>query len=586
MPSFSWTTVAVIFTFLVVCRTQNENQSENERASQSQQVIEELARQLLLQHEHMEESVRTSGHSGLKQIREYWGGTKPYYTTHFTSESAGSIHNHANAVRTMGLGELSVVLNGVEFRTRHNDYRLVMPSRTSQDFHAVEDIPLPAVPPEVSNKRSIWEQIMEMREWFKAWKDQDYSVRDYRDYFKANLCYLEGAWLEPSQAELEGFTSFRHFVDADNWDDLEQKICFTAFSGKKHYHENLSRLPRRVIRVENGVPIYAQWNYRMLCHPLDQDLPLDSFLPVDDLAVRVGRSMTMEEYSTSRAARFRLKSEYSSGTEGIRFRELLDDLMEQIPGKNNYNARFTDESYGETACTVDSTDENVEPLNTGFYHRWFKVRDIHEAWDNRSRGYSDDTVFMAMTDHPQVVSHALNDCREDHDHGHGQNSQRHCSYYEQRWTYAIPFEIVYTTPLSNWNPLDIEYKGLPKSEEGLTVEADDRDGTRIYHKAYNGSNLETYYRTPAYFFLGDEVTPAPADTTKNEVNVLDKYGRVRQTKASGHRVLLPNISGIGVLRQRYPIFPVYQEGSAHWKELEALKEFVLHADERRRIMET
>ena len=39
-----------------------------------------------------------------------------------------SIHDHANNIRTVGMGEFVAVLNGVEFRTRHNDYRLYMPS--------------------------------------------------------------------------------------------------------------------------------------------------------------------------------------------------------------------------------------------------------------------------------------------------------------------------------------------------------------------------------------------------------------------------------------------------------------------------
>lgn len=47
------------------------------------------------------------------------------------------------------MGELLAVLNGVEFRTRHNDYKMRMPSRTSKDYGATEDIPYPAVPPQV-----------------------------------------------------------------------------------------------------------------------------------------------------------------------------------------------------------------------------------------------------------------------------------------------------------------------------------------------------------------------------------------------------------------------------------------------------
>ena len=35
-------------------------------------------------------------------------------------------------------------------RTRHNDYKLVMPSTTTSGFKDNEEIPFPEVPPEVS----------------------------------------------------------------------------------------------------------------------------------------------------------------------------------------------------------------------------------------------------------------------------------------------------------------------------------------------------------------------------------------------------------------------------------------------------
>ena len=61
-----------------------------------------------------------------------------------------------------------MVLNGVEFRTRHNDYTLQMPSTTTKDYNAVEDIEFPPVPPEVLSKETVLEQIDEMREYFRG----------------------------------------------------------------------------------------------------------------------------------------------------------------------------------------------------------------------------------------------------------------------------------------------------------------------------------------------------------------------------------------------------------------------------------
>ena len=64
----------------------------------------------------------------------------------------------------------------------------------------------------------------------------------------------------------------------------------------------------------------------------------------------------------------------------------------------------------------------------------------------------------------------------------------------------------------------------------------------------------------------------PADTTRAATGVLDRHGNVRLMKSSGFRTILPNIAGVGTLRTRYPLMPVYAEGSPIWKELEALRD--------------
>lgn len=60
-----------------------------------------------------------------------------------------AIHDHSNSATTIGMGEVIAVLNGVEFRTRHNDYKLMMPSTKSRVYGDTEKIPFPEVPPEV-----------------------------------------------------------------------------------------------------------------------------------------------------------------------------------------------------------------------------------------------------------------------------------------------------------------------------------------------------------------------------------------------------------------------------------------------------
>ena len=41
----------------------------------------------------------------------------------------------------------------------------------------------------------------------------------------------------------------------------------------------------------------------------------------------------------------------------------------------------------------------------------------------------------------------------------GNGGSRQCTTVDQKWTYAIPLEIIYMTPLSSWNPYNLEYKG-------------------------------------------------------------------------------------------------------------------------------
>ena len=117
-----------------------------------------------------------------------------------------------------------------------------------------------------------------MREWFKAWKSQDYSVRDYRKYFKPVLCYLEGSWTTASDDIDEPFESDRHFLDAKTCFELQEKVRFTSYTGSKDNLENFSFLPTTIIDIINGtIPVFAQWNYRILCHPVSRDIPLNRF---------------------------------------------------------------------------------------------------------------------------------------------------------------------------------------------------------------------------------------------------------------------------------------------------------------------
>jgi len=309
--------------------------------------LKTLTRQVMLQQFFSEQRVRSEGHSGVKTTRLRKDGSKNYFSDSHNGYAAAAVHDHANNDRTVGMGELTAVLNGIEFKTRHNDYRLYMPHRTSKNLNAFERVPFPDVPPEVTSKATVDEQVVEMRKWFKAWRDQDTSERDYRKYFKPVLCYLEGAWTQSSDKINEPFESDRHFIDAASWMELHEKARYVAYAGTKDRNENLSWMPTKIIGLVNDtVPRFAQWNYRIMCHPVKRDIPLERLRVVEDLASRMMTNRDILQHTNSRAGRFQLNTKDMSAfhDKAMNWKSLIDELMEEIPGKDNYqgnNVRAT-----------------------------------------------------------------------------------------------------------------------------------------------------------------------------------------------------------------------------------------------------
>ena len=541
-----------------------------------QSTVATLTRQLMLQQFYQDEKLRSEGNSGVKRIRMHDQGTQPFHATTYTMHSMASAHDHANHQRTIGLGELVGVLNGWEFRTRHNDYLLNMPSVNSTEYHATDEIPFPDVPPEVLQYSTIEDQITEMREWFKAWRDQDYSVRDYRRYFKPVLCYLEGAWTLPDEDIEESFDSDRHYLDASTWHELLDKVRFMAQTGRKDADENFAYLPATVFDHVDGYPLFAQWNYRILCHPLSRDLPLNRLRPVNDLGVRMTYKRDLEEHAWKRSARFQLNPhDTDTFVDGRVNYGLLDELMAEIPGKENYPGYLEDDVFREKAYNYVEDIQNGTkvdvPLNAAYYHRWYKsVKKGAMGLKYRRRSFSDETLFMAMTTNPNVAYSKTKHCNK---------KGKVCKQYEQRWSYAIPMEIIYLNPLQRWNPFDIPYRGNSYSPEGRAVTAGRRKGRLTLGNAYNGTNHRFYYRTPANFYTSNEVDVDPADTALlRDVGVLNRNGDLCRVRASGVRIFMPEIPGVGVLRTRFPIMPIHGEGDIVWKELAALKDALLDPD--------
>ncbi|XP_066934848.1 uncharacterized protein [Clytia hemisphaerica] len=533
--------------------------------------VKALTRQVMLQQFFDESRVRTEGQSGLNLIRQRQHGLKNYFSESHSGWSSAAIHDHANNDRTVGMGEFAAVLNGVEFKTRHNDYRLYMPHRTSKNLNAWEPVPFPDVPPEVLNIADVDEQVAEMREWFKAFQKQDYSVRDYRKYFKPVLCYLEGGWSQSGKDIDEPFESDRHFVDAASWQELHEKMRYVGYSGGKSRNENLSFLPTKIINLINDtVPSFAQWNYRIMCHPLGKDIPLKRLRIKEDLAARMMANRDIQSSSTSRGARFELnhKNEDRFYERPTNWRNFLDELMGEIPGKDNYQAKLVDEGLEYPAQNLDGTT-----LNAGYYHRWFTVGKDAMGSANQHRGFSDPYLFTAMNTQAKSAGVDYKKCM---------GNPKKCHMLKQRWSYAIPLEIIYLTPLYKWNPFKLNHFGNDHwTNRKILTEGGKRNGDCKggAAKAFNGINSRFFYQTPAAFYSGASVNSGgAADTARGVTCVLDQDGKVQQVRAAGTHIFLPQIKDVGILRTRFPIFPVHGEGSSVWKELNALREVTMNEE--------
>ena len=295
--------------------------------------VDFLLQSSMMQNFYREQELRSSGQSGIKIVRQRRTSDEHNYGVEsHAGETTAAIHDHSEYKALAGKGQTTVVMNGVQFSTRHDDYHLEMASQNSQEFEKTEEIPFPDVPPLRDGNKDT--KITEMRKWFKAFKDQDHTKLDYRNYFKPILCYIEGAWYQKKTNKIDGGSkSARHFIDADSWSELDARLRFVGYSGSKDIAENLASLPSKIIDMINGtIPVIARWKYRILCHPIRRDLPVKHLKVVDDIASRMMMGKTLEEHQNSRAARFVLKDDEKDSSQET----LLDTVMGEIPGMNNY----------------------------------------------------------------------------------------------------------------------------------------------------------------------------------------------------------------------------------------------------------
>ncbi len=128
---------------LVIAATAGDLQTLEAEVEGLKRALHAVCRQLMMREFYQEEESKSRVGSGIVDLRNTKLGLKSYDTGSFVESSFMGMHNHANNIRTIGLGQFTAVLNGVSFTTRHNDYSLQMKSTSSQDMKATEEVPPP-----------------------------------------------------------------------------------------------------------------------------------------------------------------------------------------------------------------------------------------------------------------------------------------------------------------------------------------------------------------------------------------------------------------------------------------------------------
>ena len=200
-----------------------------------------------------------------------------------------------------------------------------------------------------------------------------------------------------------------------DWRELYDKSRYLLQSGRKSSAENLPFLPMSVreLGLNDSLPEFANFEYRIACHRIKGSIPLDRFRAANDLAVQLkggrgGRALTQRELSQSRYARFELNAiNRSSWYEGPRAYQFIDELMEQVPGKDNYPGEIYDDSF---AVNATHYQRQTEPLNTGYYSRFYAVADNDAMGRRTARRGQCCRVEADFTPHPISCIHTQCSC--------------------------------------------------------------------------------------------------------------------------------------------------------------------------------
>jgi len=230
---------------------------------------------------------------------------------------------------------------------------------------------------------------------------------------------------------------------------------------------------------------------------------------------------------------------------------IVDLLMEEVPGLNNDNVKLD----GVGLDNVELLNANPllterTKLDASRYHRSYKLGQKDAMGiENTQRSFSD-RLYVALTEQDKMAGLSL-----DTDAGK----------IDVKVSYAFPFEVVFMTPLANWNPY-----GIPHKDNCAAVKG---SGTKA--SPYDATCPSRFFRTPQTLFT-DATTCGKVLYGEEAFYFLNPTGDEPVCLvASGIRTVLPPIHGQNLgIRQRFPISPVFKDGNPAAKKLDAMEDSI------------
>lgn len=534
------------------------------------------------------EVLRALGGSGLLAVRNYAGERYlPFDRTHDVGSSAMFVHDHPNiGPAILGTGELFAVVNGWPVRTRHLDYSLAETRPTAADPFAYENIDPPALPASVTG--NVTQQADELREYFIAYAEHMAGLpssptlnrgldrRDFRDYFRLNLTYLE-CWFEEIDITTlnDASPSIRHRYPYASLRDLLYSQQIYNYTGMKQRGENGSFLPTVIRRVRaDGSPMLCVLNYRVVARDIgslrDYDLR-DCVRPLYDAATCARFGETAAQVMESRKQRFAIPAE-KGGTlfSGRSGEALIDEWMRKCWGFEG-EAGVLNEKV--EAWTTNDIEDSTQRLNIARYNRIFRYNVGGAAGTLFGRrGFNETAMWVAATTNPAVAPMPADVLSPAAFDWNPLNTAPEPTEY--RYTWAIPLELVVRTPLESWNPYNLPLRGgnaQDAADKHTTVitgdgtEANPFDG---YTTINQFSVRIGYYRVAAEFYRDIAEWQSGADYAKDllvldptDENAFGAYQVYRSLQALTNSTTPPSQDSANWVRDGNP---ADTSGAASW----------------------